>query len=890
MMKRLLPAFAICLLLLRPSASFAQAPASTGKLIVTVTDSQAGVLPNADVTVVALDDATKAAAIAPLKTNEKGVVTFENLKPGHYSIEGVFPGFDPQKLKDVQIKPGDNKHLLILALAGKQDTVTVQTDKLSVATDRTATFGTTLTREQIDALSDDPDEMQQQLMNLAGPNAQIMVDSFNGAPLPPKSQIKSIHISRDQYAAEQHYAGGISIEIVTQPGAGPLHASTSSNFRDSALNAQNPFTSTKAPERIQRYYGSASGSLIPNKMGFSLNASGSASFINPTATIVSPAGVPETTVLGIRQPSDSYSYGGTLDDALTKDHVLRFFVNGSHNESKNLGIGAFNEADEAYSRASDSVFVRLLETGPLRRRMFISTKGYYSFSQNASVSATEAPTVTVLDAFSTGGAQQAGGTHTNSFELASDLDYVRGINSFRTGVLLDGSAYNSNARSNYLGTYTFADLAAYQAGMPSAYTQRVGNPNVSYWNAQLGLYLQDDIHVSKKLSLSPGVRYEVQEHVPDHNNIMPRVGLTWAPFKSGVTSIRASWGLFHDWMSPGTYQQTIQVDGAANGQQDISIVNPTYPVPNVGSAAAPPPTSKYLLGPGLQLPTTDRVSVGFDQALTKQIHMYMTYSYSRGSNIFRGDNLNAPVNGVAPDPTFANIIEVVSDAANRYQDLSLSFNGSLPANPANRTKRFDWKRLSINGYVDFSRQLNDSDGAFAILPSNDLSTEWGPVPGSTTKYASIGIYSTQLRNFSASTNLFATNGPAYNITTGFDNNGDTFFNDRPIGVSRDSARGPGQWALSARFSYALGLGKRPLPAGGGVGPTIMMPGGGMIMMGGGPTGDTSRYHLNFSVSISNLTNHENLIGVSGVMTSPYFGIPSNAGPMRKIDFSVGLSF
>ena len=79
-----------------------------------------------------------------------------------------------------------------------------------------------MTREQIEALSDDPDEMAQQLQDMAGGNAVIRVDSFEGGRLPPKSQIKAIHITRDAFAAENHSAGGLFIDIITQPGIGPL--------------------------------------------------------------------------------------------------------------------------------------------------------------------------------------------------------------------------------------------------------------------------------------------------------------------------------------------------------------------------------------------------------------------------------------------------------------------------------------------------------------------------------------------------------------------------------------------------------------------------------------------------------------------------------------------
>ena len=39
------------------------------------------------------------------------------------------------------------------------------------------------------------------------------------------------------------------------------------------------------------------------------------------------------------------------------------------------------------------------------------------------------------------------------------------------------------------------------------------------------------------------------------------MGATWAPFKDGKTTLRASWGIFYDWLPTNTYEQTIRIDG-----------------------------------------------------------------------------------------------------------------------------------------------------------------------------------------------------------------------------------------------------------------------------------------------------------------------------------------
>ena len=110
-------------------------------------------------------------------------------------------------------------------------------------------FGTTLTRDEIEALSDDPATLQQQLQDMAGPGAVIRIDGFEGGALPAKAQIRSIRISRDQFAAEYHSAGGVSIEIITQPGLGPIRYFSHLQVARRSLSGRSPFVPVRGPEQ-----------------------------------------------------------------------------------------------------------------------------------------------------------------------------------------------------------------------------------------------------------------------------------------------------------------------------------------------------------------------------------------------------------------------------------------------------------------------------------------------------------------------------------------------------------------------------------------------------------------------------------------------------------------
>src|SRR5262245_16195260 len=155
-----------------------------------------------------------------------------------------------------------------------------------------------------------------------------------------------------------------------------------------------------------------------------------------------------------------------------------------------------------------------------------------------------------------------------------------------------------------------------------------------------------------------------------------------------------------------------------------------------------------------------------------------------------------------------------------------------------------------------------------------------------------GSFSTQpMRNLNLSLNLRAQSGTPYNLTTGRDDNGDGLFNDRPAGVERNTLRTPSQWDLGLRVSYGINFGPTGGGSGTGGGQTVVIGGGGGAGSAG-PLGGagTKRYRVDFFASTSNLTNHKNYVGYSGVMTSPFFGTATNVLNPRKIEVGARFGF
>ena len=845
-------------------------------LRVTVADQTGAVIVNAKVTIQPVEPVGPPVEVA---TDERGEAMVATLAPGRYSVRAEFPGFEPRQLDDLRLRAGSStRREMKLNLAKVAEDVTVGQDPRDRALDpRGNAFGNVLTREQIDALPDDPDDMEAALKEMGGPGATIRVDGFRGGRLPPKSQIQSIRFRRDLFAAENHGGGLVFVDIVTRPGGGPLRGSVDFTFRDEAMNARNAFAPRQSPEQQQNGTFTMSGTLKKDRTGFSFTSNGVNAYDSKTLN----AALPERNVSGsVRRPADRANFSARIDHALTKSHTLRANYQRNGTSSSNLGVGDYDLPARAYSRDTTEDVFRVSQSGPFARNFFNETRFQLRHQTSESSSLTDAPTLQVLDAFTAGGAQIEGGRHGTDIELATDIDYAKGRHSARAGFLLEAGRYRSDDSRNMGGTFTFASLEAYEAGRPTTFTQRSGNPLVEYPQVQFGGYLQDDVRVARSLSMSFGLRYEAQTHTDDYLNFAPRLGTTWSPFKSGSTTIRGGVGLFYEWYDSQLYEQTLRVDGTH--QTDLVVQNPGFPNPFVGGDVVVLPSSRYLQSANLTLPRTFRTNVGVEQAIGKYGRVNVGYSFARGSDLFRGRNINAPLaDGSRPDPDWGNVTQIESTARSKANILNTGFNINLP-----------WHRTFLFVNYSLAKAMNDTDGAFSLpVNSFDAAAEWGPTQ-TDVRHRLSGMFNMILwKGFRFATNFNGNSAPPYNITTGHDDNNDTVSNDRPAGVGRNAARASDRWDLGARLSYTFGFGQRAGADGAGGPQIVMIRAGGEAPMGGFSGGaDDKRWRIELYVAGTNILNHTNFLGYSGVMTSPFFGEPTSAAPARKIELGARFGF
>lgn len=877
---RIRPSFILGVVVAVLSAAAAPAAAQDrATLRVTVQDETAAVLPGATVVLVGADGVEH-----PLVVDERGVATAADLAPGTYEVRAAMDAFRPTS-RSVTLRRGANQVTLTLPLA-IQEEVTVS--EVDASERRDNGFTQTLSQEEIDALSDDPDEMAEQLAQMAGPGAQIFVDGFGGGRLPPKDQIQQIRFRSNSYAAEYHDAGMVRVDVITRPGMGSWRSRLTFGFRDESMNATNAFASSRPPEQVKRVQLSSQGPIVKGKTSVSFSVEGNASYDSQTVVALTPGG----DVRGqIRRPNDVVNASIRVEQALGAGNSLRAEYQRRTQDRSNLGVGDFDLLERAYATDSVRDTLRLRNTRVINKNMFSELKFEFTQSTTENTSLSNDPTLRVLDAFTGGGAGQSGTREGRQVVVDGSFDFTIRKHALRTGLLFEAGQWDSTQQTNANGTYTFSSLDDFAAGLARTFQRRVGDPQVSYSQVEAGWYVQDDFRLTKNLQVSLGLRQEVQTNYDDKWNLAPRAAFTWTVAK---TNVRGGWGIFYDWFESSTYEQTLRVDGVR--QVEEIVLNPTYPL-TAGASGTALPGSRIQVADQLAQPFVQQASIGFDKNLTQTVGLRADYMFTRGYNILRSINVNAPVNGVRPDPTAGNITEITSSGARAQDRVTVGLNWRVPS-----------RRIFTNLMYQYANTRNYADSALS-LPSDSTNpdADWGPAADDIRHRLFAMVNFPLPYSVRVGLNVRAMSGRPYNVTTGLDDNGDTVFNDRPAGVSRNSARAAGQITADLRLTKSISLGgllsggpegvpmgtpPPPPPAGGAAlqrGPGG--PGGG----GDGPQmfimeGSNSRYRLDLYVSAQNLFNRTNYNTFVGNMLSPFFGTATSAAPARRLEVGATISF
>lgn len=939
------------MMLLRPCV-FSQ----TAMLRGVVTDESAAVIPGAKLTLAGPSGLLKTTTSA-----NDGSYSFTNVPFGAYTLDAGAPQLALPQPKKIDVKSALQTVNLQLRVTSTAQQVTVRDNAgPAVSTDAANNAGALILRgNDLQALSDDTEDLSADLQALAGPSAgpnggSIFIDGFSGGQLPSKDSIREIRINQNPFSAEYDKLGFGRIEIFTKPGSNKLTGTAFYNLGDSFWNSRDPYAQQKAPFLLKEYGGNISGP-INSRASFFLDvqrhAIDNGAIINAITLDPQTLGIIDPFTQVFRTPQRRIIVSPRLDYQITPDNTLSVRYQATLADIQDSGIGALNLVSRGEHAHSLSQTIQATETAVVGTNVINETR-FQFFRAGSSLSSNDpGAAIQVLGAFNGGGAQTGNSfDKQNNYELQNYTTIAAGKHAWKFGVRLREQTETNISPQDFGGRYTFSgglapeldannqpvpgpggqpvmaqitSIESYRrtllfertgltpaqiqalGGGPAQFALNAGMPGISANQFDAGLFAGDNWRMRPNLTLSLGLRYELQTNIHDWRGIAPRAGLAWAPGGGGApkTVIRAGFGTFYDRFRLADALTALRYNGVV--QQQYVVTAPAfYPaIPSPAELAASPSTQTiWETSSTLRAPYLMQSALGVERQLPGKTTIAVTYSNSHGLHQLRSANINAPLpgtydplvpgSGVLPFPGHGPVFLMESSGLYNQNQVIVNVNSNMNSH------------ISLFGYYVYNRALSNTDGlsTFAANPYSDAG-EYGPASTDIRNRVSFGGTLTAKWGIRFNPLFTANTGPPFDITTGSDLYGDTLFTARP-GIATDPNK-PGLIATKYGLLDANpSAGEQTLPRNFGRGPgsitfnlrigkvfTFGPKGEGSIAAGGGSrgsggvftSGQTSstvsvghRYNLSISMAIRNLLNHTNPGPITGNITSPLFGLANQS--------------
>jgi carboxypeptidase family protein len=934
------------LVLLLMSSAFFFAQETNGALRGQVTDPSGAAISGASV----IMTPTSGSPVV-VQSGAQGVYEFKNLAVGKYTLTVAATGFTLYENDNVVIADQPLRLNVTMAIEVETQKVQVSDTAPTIDVNPSNNAGSiTISGKELEALPDDPDELQSDLEALAGPSAgpnggQMYIDGFTAGQLPPKSSIREIRINQNPFSSEYDKLGYGRIEVFTKPGTDKYHGQVFADGNDSPWNSPNPFITSIPPYYSTQFNGNIGGPLNKSASFFfnidrrDVNELSAINATDPTTGL--------TFASSIANPRQRTNISPRLDWALTKNNTLTMrYQYYRDTETGNL-TNQFSLPTQAYYSKSTEDTVQLSDTQVYGSKIVNETRFQYNRDNNVQTPESENPAVNVLGNF-LGGGNSEGNLNDlqHSYEVQNYTSLIHGNHTMKFGARFRDTQDLDYSTAGFNSTFIFPSFAAYENSTPTQLSVTTGSPNATVNYYDFEPYFQDDWRVRSNITLSLGLRFETQNAIHDHGDWAPRLGFAWGVGGRSAAPkvvIRGGAGIFYDRFQVANLLQAERLNGIT--QEQFVVTNPTCfpgldtPLTTPISSCGPPPaiaSTTYQIGPTLHAPYTVQSAISVERQMTKSATLTVNYLNSRGFDQFLTINADARYPGTpcypnCGNPSSTNLYRYVSEGNFKQNQLMVISNVRVGS------------KVQMFGYYSLNFANSDTSGINSF-PSNsyDISQDYGRASFDVRNRLFLGGSIAFPYLFRLSPFMVVSSGSPFSIVSPLDLNGDSQYNDRPGLVSTATCplgtkpsgyvyctpygtfdgsgatgallpinygTGPNHFVMNLRLTKTFGFGPKTKATGAGQGPGG--PGGpggggrrgGPLFGGGGPMAMSSnsdrRYNLTLGISARNAFNNVNVASPGGVLGSRFFGV-SNAlqgGPFspgsaanRRIDVQATFSF
>jgi len=716
-----------------------------------IADPTGALIPGAAVTV----SNSKGQTVATGTADAAGSYELQGVTPGTYSITATYNGFAPFVTQGIVLGAGQVKRIdITMAIETTQQTVTVtdETPTVSIEADNNGN-AMVIKGKDLEALSDDPDELSDELSALAGPSAgpnggQIYIDGFTGGQLPPKSSIREIRVNQNPYSAEYDRLGFGRIEILTKPGTDKLHGQLFVLGNDSGFNTEDEYAPSHEPYYSYQYNGTVSGSLSKSASFF---ISAEHRTIDNLSAYDTLAGLCDVDGNCPTLGGTTYASSGAIPNPRSRTNVSpRFdFQFGAKNtltmrysyyhdsESGNLGNTALPTA--ATGETTNDNSIQISDTEIISDKVVNETKFQYDRSISDTSSVSTLPSFQVNTGFSAGGSStQSVHDHQDRWEMDNMTTMSLGTHAVKFGMRIRDTRDANHSDSGFNGTFTFTNAADYETAIatPAAaapfqlnYSSGVESVLANVFDG--AAYVQDDWKANPRLTLSGGLRWESQNHVADHSDWAPRFALAYALDAKGnkpaKTVVRAGYGIFYDRLGSGNLltvnrsiaqeQFTITDPSAACFTESLTEFVGTTKDCGTGTANG---RTLYSVSPTYRSPYSQQIGASLERQISKAQTATLTYLHSQGVHQLVQIDANAPEPGPGQVFTAPENYQYQYFPEGVYKQDQLILNTNARFSP----------NFNVFGFYTFSVGHTDGAGGSTasnsyLIPSEGLKPDYG---------------------------------------------------------------------------------------------------------------------------------------------------------------------